>query len=107
MGAAEYSGVVVGCPLSVVLLPTLDGGSISQAAIAQPDNRQPTTDNRSRFFMCAVIAVLAVTSVLAQSAGKLRLMIDPGAGYQFVLDKKYRMQQREVELSTGPHHFTF
>lgn len=46
------------------------------------------------------------TCASAQTAGKLRLMVDPGAGFEFVLDHKYRMQQREVELATGPHHFS-
>lgn len=56
--------------------------------------------------MCSLVAMWAITSLSAQTVGKLRLMIDPGAGFEFVLDHKYRMQQREVELSTGPHHFT-
>jgi hypothetical protein len=33
--------------------------------------------------------------------------VDPGSGYAFVLDHQYRMQQREVDLIAGPHHFTF
>lgn len=43
----------------------------------------------------------------AQSVGRLRFMVDPPTGYEFVLDHKYRMAQQEVELSTGPHHFSF
>lgn len=53
-----------------------------------------------------VLALLAVPCV-AQTVGKLRLMVDPGNNFQFVLDHKYRMQQREVELATGQHHFSF
>ena len=53
------------------------------------------------------LALLLPLFSTAQTVGKLRLMIDPGAGFEFVLDHKYRMQQREVELATGPHHFTF
>lgn len=43
----------------------------------------------------------------AQSTGIVRLFIDPGQDFEFVLDHKYRMQQREVKLAEGPHHFTF
>jgi disulfide bond formation protein DsbB len=57
----------------------------------------------------AILYVLIVGSlaVVAQSAGKLRFVVDPGGSYSFILDHQYRMQQREVELSAGPHHFTF
>ncbi len=57
-------------------------------------------------FMCVIAQACICTRASAQTAGKLRLMIDPGAGFEFVLDHKYRMQQREVELATGPHHFS-
>ena len=46
-------------------------------------------------------------SCLRQTTGTLRLFIDPGNDFQFVLDHKYRMQQREVTLAEGPHDFTF
>lgn len=55
----------------------------------------------------STVALIAVTSLVAQTTGKLRLLIDPGANYHFVLDHQYRMQQREVELTPGPHHFSF
>jgi hypothetical protein len=42
----------------------------------------------------------------AQSTGTVRLMIDPGHDFQFVVDHKYRMQQREVKLGEGLHHFS-
>lgn len=45
------------------------------------------------------------TSLHAQDTGTLRLLIDPGDNFQFVVDRKFRMQQREVTLSGGPHHF--
>jgi len=106
MGAAGHSEAVIGCRLSVVRLPTKADRSLLRIGSIKPDNRQPTTDNMARSFMCTVVAVWAITSVVAQTVGKLRLMIDPGAGFEFVLDHKYRLQQREVELSTGPHHFT-
>lgn len=43
----------------------------------------------------------------AQNSGKLRMVVDPGDSYEFIVDHQFRMQQREVELSTGPHHFSF
>jgi hypothetical protein len=43
----------------------------------------------------------------AQGTGTLRFKVDPGDSYQFVLDGKYRMQEREVKLLEGPHSFTF
>ena len=57
--------------------------------------------------MVTCIAILLACSSAAQTVGKLRLMVDPGNNFQFVLDHKYRMQQREVELATGQHHFSF
>lgn len=54
-----------------------------------------------------VLLALSFASASAQTVGKLRLMVDPGNNFEFVLDHKYRMQQREVELSTGQHHFSF
>ena len=57
--------------------------------------------------MSTWIAILLAFSSAAQTVGKLRLMVDPGNNFQFVLDHKYRMQQREVELATGQHHFSF
>lgn len=56
--------------------------------------------------MAVLFVAQMAQGLMGQTAGKLRLMIDPGAGFEFVLDKKYRMQQRELELSTGPHHFS-
>ncbi|MFZ1688747.1 MAG: hypothetical protein WAU70_15060 [Flavobacteriales bacterium] len=43
----------------------------------------------------------------AQTPGTLRLFIDPGNNFSFVLDGKHRMQQREVTLPGGPHRFQF
>lgn len=57
--------------------------------------------------MCTWSLALSVSDVSAQSVGKLRLLVDPGGDFQFVVDGRYRMQQREVELSPGPHAFTF
>lgn len=43
----------------------------------------------------------------AQNTGTLRLLVDPGHNFEFVLDRQYRMQQREVKLGEGLHHFAF
>lgn len=42
---------------------------------------------------------------MAQGTGELRLNIDPGHNFEFVLDNQYRMQQRTVKLKAGPHNF--
>ena len=106
MGAAGHRGMVDGCPLSVVRLLTLDDGNAARPGSNTPDNRQPTTGNFIRGLVSTYVLALLAFTTSGQTVGKLRLMIDPGAGFEFVLDHKYRMQQREVELSTGPHHFT-
>ncbi|MGV9012762.1 MAG: hypothetical protein ACOH13_09230 [Flavobacteriales bacterium] len=46
-------------------------------------------------------------NTFAQTTGKLRMLVDPGDSYEFVVDHQFRMQEREVELTTGPHHFSF
>ena len=51
--------------------------------------------------------LLISTSMRAQSPGTLRLFIDPGHDFSFVLDGKHRMQQREVTLPSGAHRFQF
>lgn len=43
---------------------------------------------------------------LAQNTGTLRLMIDPGHNFEVVVDKKHRMQQREIKLAEGLHQFS-
>lgn len=56
-----------------------------------------------------VMAVVGsgMNAAQAQTSGKLRMLVEPGDSYEFVLDHRFRMQQREVELTTGPHHFSF
>ncbi len=49
---------------------------------------------------------LTVNTCLAQSTGTVRMLIDPGHDFEFVVDRKYRMQQREVKLGEGLHHFS-
>ncbi|MBX2973848.1 MAG: hypothetical protein KF797_12155 [Flavobacteriales bacterium] len=46
------------------------------------------------------------TCAYAQATGTVRMLIDPGHDFQFVVDRKYRMQQREVTLGEGLHHFS-
>lgn len=57
--------------------------------------------------LCIVCVGLLATVASAQRSGKLRLMIDPGTDLAYVVDGKYRMQDKEVELLEGPHRFTF
>lgn len=44
---------------------------------------------------------------MAQSSGKLRLQIDPASSYSYKLDHQFTMQQPDLELLEGPHHFSF
>jgi hypothetical protein len=92
--------------LLVVRLPKHLRKTIPQVGTMQPNNHQPATNNPWRVW-ASTAALIAVTALFAQTTGKLRLLIDPGSNYHFVLDHQYRMQQREVELSPGPHHFSF
>ena len=55
----------------------------------------------------SIIALLIPLMMSAQNTGTLRLLVDPGHNYEFVVDKKHRMQQREVKLTEGLHHFSF
>ncbi|MCC7501593.1 MAG: hypothetical protein IT229_03635 [Flavobacteriales bacterium] len=60
-----------------------------------------------RVSMMAWASALVGTCACAQGTGTLRFFVDPGNNYQFVLDGKYRMQEREMKLLEGPHTFTF
>ena len=53
-----------------------------------------------------VLWMILAVSVSAQRTGTVRLFVDPGNDYSFVLDGKYRMQERELTLSEGQHTFT-
>jgi hypothetical protein len=44
--------------------------------------------------------------VMAQQTGDLRFVIDPGHDFEFVVDKAYRLQQRQITLTEGLHHFS-
>ncbi|MBP8824667.1 MAG: hypothetical protein KBH07_13580 [Flavobacteriales bacterium] len=45
--------------------------------------------------------------VMAQSTGTLRMAVDPHVGHAYVLDHEFRMNKPELELTAGPHHFSF
>ncbi len=57
--------------------------------------------------LAACVHSLICTLCPGQSTGTLRFFVDPGDSYRFVLDGKYRMQEREMKLLEGPHTFTF
>lgn len=63
--------------------------------------------------MLSVAGLLALMSVVlalpasGQQQGRVRLFIDPGDNYAFILDGKYRMQERELSLTPGRHTLTF
>ncbi|HEX2615965.1 MAG TPA: hypothetical protein VHL57_00405 [Flavobacteriales bacterium] len=58
-----------------------------------------------RLLLCGGLLMAGLAD--AQTTGTLRLLIDPGNDFQFVVDRKFRMQQRTVELVSGPHAFSF
>ncbi|MEO8068395.1 MAG: hypothetical protein ABI599_11935 [Flavobacteriales bacterium] len=61
----------------------------------------------AHFHIFTWVLLLISTTADSQSPGTLRLFIDPGNNFSFVLDGKHRMQQREVTLPGGPHRFQF
>lgn len=60
----------------------------------------------ARYPMLALLFTMA-NAAAAQTSGKLRLQIDPETSYSYRLDHTYTMQQDELELLEGPHHFSF
>jgi hypothetical protein len=54
-------------------------------------------------------AVLLLTGTLsmAQSTGRLRLIMEPAGQTDYVLDGQFRMRDREVSQMEGPHRFVF
>ena len=59
-----------------------------------------------RTLFTLVVVCTFGSSTSAQKTGTLRMVIDPATGFEFVVDHKYRMQQREVKLGEGLHHFS-
>lgn len=47
-----------------------------------------------------------VSGTIAQNAGTVRLLVDPGHNFKFIVDKQFKLEQREVELSEGLHQFS-
>lgn len=50
--------------------------------------------------------ILACGIACAQNTGTIRMLVDPGHNFSFVVDKKHRMQQREVKLGEGLHQLS-
>jgi len=59
-----------------------------------------------QWLFAALVSISFGPSTFAQKTGTLRMLIDPATGLEFVVDHKYRMQQREVKLGEGLHHFS-
>ncbi len=53
-----------------------------------------------------VLCAWFVGAVGCAQSGSLRLVVDPGDSFEFIVDGK-RMQEREVTLPAGAHHFVF
>lgn len=73
---------------------------------AFPDRTSSFTPFAS-FTLFTLFTLFTIQPAVAQQTGQVRLFVDPGHSFEFVLDGKYRMQQREVRLATGPHRFQF
>jgi hypothetical protein len=58
-------------------------------------------------FMLTCAHVHMSNGLSAQTTGQVRINIVPDVGLQYVLDGKYRMNQREITLSEGDHRFVF
>ena len=56
----------------------------------------------------SILAFLVIAfTAAAQTSGKLRLQIDPANGFSYKLDHRFTLQQTELELLEGAHHFSF
>ena len=53
----------------------------------------------------SICLICIVINGFTQGTGEIRLNIDPGHNFQFILDDQFRMQQRSMDLSAGPHNF--
>ncbi|MBP9161314.1 MAG: hypothetical protein KBF49_10740 [Flavobacteriales bacterium] len=67
---------------------------------------QPFADAGARWAFLSFALVFG-SAVNAQNSGNLRLQIDPPTTFTYKLDHQFTMQQSEVELLEGPHHFSF
>lgn len=50
-----------------------------------------------------LIACFSITPTFAQNTGTLRLVVDPGHDFEFIVDRKHRLKQREIKLTEGLH----
>lgn len=48
-----------------------------------------------------------IGGVHAQSSGKLHLQVDPPTNFSYRLDHRFTLQQTDMELLEGVHHFSF
>lgn len=66
---------------------------------------------RSLLFPTAPFAMVVVMFAFSQrggaQTGTLRLLIDPGDSYQYILDGRKEAPARQLTLPAGAHHFTF
>lgn len=53
-----------------------------------------------------LLAICCQGLVFGQGTGTLRFLVDPGNTFEFIVDSKHRMQQREITLGEGLHHFS-
>jgi len=56
-------------------------------------------------YLAIICATYVALGGFAQGTGEIRLNIDPGHNFQFVLDDQFRMQQRSMNISAGAHNF--
>ena len=82
------------------IIATSNGGTASS-------KWEATCPVRMQFWAMRTITLLftfaAVLLSRAQNTGTLRLLVDPGHNFEFIVDKKFRMQQREIKLTEGLH----
>ena len=55
----------------------------------------------------SLACVIIAGASMAQSSGKIRLQIDPQKTFTYKLDHRFTMQEADLELLEGPHHFSF
>ncbi len=65
--------------------------------------------NAARLWMtvAGLLGWLAIPDLYAQTTGRLLLDLSPAGNTSYVLDGKYRMTDRQLDLMEGPHRFVF
>jgi hypothetical protein len=51
--------------------------------------------------------LLLLRAACGQDKGRVRFFIDPGHNFEYVLDSTERLNEKVLELTTGPHNFVF